>query len=200
MEERNRPTLQKAIQQLPEYTPGAGLWDAIEGELNFHAQLQTAIEDLPAYDPADRVWAQIEQELPGTEAKVVRMPWRRIAIAAGIVGLGLTFFTRFINQDSPATVSLAYSTEEQINVEHAIDWEQDEKDFLLIEQMVDANPFLIQDKELSSWRAELSDLRTAKEELEVLMHKYGNDHKIIKQISQIQIKRSEIIRKMAALI
>jgi hypothetical protein len=84
MEEKNRNSLKKAIDNLPEYSPKDKLWDNLSDNLDgdqASSVLDKAINELPVYQAPADAWVHIEKHLA-----IKRRPmWPKVlAIAASL--------------------------------------------------------------------------------------------------------------------
>ncbi len=114
MEEKNKHSLKKAINNLPKYKPSDQLWDKLSDDLPYteaNTPLQDAIQNLPTHTAPDHIWANIEKQLPAPKKRV----WLRVMAAAATVALlvGLAW-TSFQNNFEQEIVNITHSEEEVI--------------------------------------------------------------------------------------
>lgn len=206
MKELNKKTLIKAISDLPQYEAPGFIWEQIEQVLVSEEQdtaIATVIPQLPSYLPPESVWAGIDaalNETPNLRQNNLRIiPWKRIAIAASLIGIALWFSWQqfFPNQEKFA---LVYSEEQVSQFEYALDLEEDEASFTAMLSNFETSIVAKQHEDYNILLDEYQELKIAKGELVQLMENYGTDPDIIQQISEIEHERSRVIKKMAALI
>lgn len=190
MKEKNKKTLQDALNQLPEYGADAGAWTGIE------AGLSPALgERLPSYQPPAEVWNGLNRAL-NTPAHVVNMrrrAWTRLGgIAASvlvIVALGLGLWPETIHAGPKVRISYA---QEVAPASSSHDWNADEESFNnVIAQIEERN-----EPTLNTLNMELAELTEAKEEMKAMLVAYGEDPSVIRQLAEIERDRSDIYRRI----
>lgn len=200
MKEQNHDTLQRAIRELPQYSPGEAVWLSLEQALDAERAeepLREAIQSLPTYAPQVDVWDRIEQEL----AQLVRKPlfvrrWMQLASAAALVGVAVALAV-WLNLSSGADVqeTVTYAQAEQAESTSA-DWDADDA---LIAGVADAYAqrasFL--QNEGRNLLSELEELDEAKAEIKAMMQKYGTDAQLVQNIVDIERERTEVVKQMA---
>ena len=205
MKEVNRTNLQRAIQALPAYQPPEEIWDLISSELNRESgerPLREAVGHLRTYEPPEFVWEGIEKGLsePLPSHTKIRRLYPRIAAAVAAVLLILAAVQFWPEQTAAPLV--VYSVEET-SAPAAVfvaDWDADED---LISEVIDrfeSSPKAIHSAGYDSLKEELEELNEAKEELETIMQKYGQDAGTVEQLKEIELERTDVIKEMAALI
>lgn len=200
MRELNHDTLQRTIQELPQYSPGAAVWLSLEQALDAERAeepLREAIQSLPTYVPQGDVWDRIEQEL----AQPVRKPlfvrrWVQLASAAVLTGALISLVVWLnLSNNSGMQETITYAQAEQAAAPSA-DWDADDA---LIANVADAYAqrasFLqTEGRDLLS---ELGELNEAKAEIKSMMQKYGQDAQLIENIVEIERERTEVVKQMA---
>lgn len=203
MREKNKHILAEAIQKLPTYSVPEGIWGGIEQGLMVEEQndlIEENIPFLPEYNPPESIWDSIETSLaeapPAT--KVVRLRWQKVvAYAAVLGGLSFAFFWLSTGGDE-MSVSIAYS--EEIIEESSLDndWNTDEEDFEMVLAALDESPVFAQIPAIQDLKVALEELDMAKMEIEEMIEAYGKDEAIIAQIRDIELERTDVIKKLAA--
>ena len=215
MKEKNKKSLDEAIQNLPQYEPKASLWDAIDSgvqQSKSDVRLHQTIAELPTYSPPDMVWDNIVQQLevdkPQKASLIRRLTWMKYAAAACIGMLMLIGVNHLVSQEKQAFVStdmrvtVGYS--EETSTIQAFTWEEDIAEdktaFDIIHQACQQKMPICKTTEFSELRFELKDLEIAKRELRKNINEYDTDptHKI--QLARIERERSDVLKKMVAMI
>jgi len=113
MEEKNKESLKKAIDNLTKYSPGERLWDNLSDALN-NAEadkvLHESIKELPKYIAPDHIWSKIEN---GLEEKHKRRWLTPLLAAASIAILLGIFWKNSLDNFGQEIVNVSYS-EQQI--------------------------------------------------------------------------------------
>lgn len=201
-QEKNKMTLREGIGALPAYSPPAELWDTIEAQLEGRENLQQAINELPQYTPPVRVWEQLETSLDQQTAPAATMRslsgwsyrWAAAAAVAGILTVGAWLFLR---TDAPAMTSIVYSEETFTAPPIDTDWEAEENSFALVLQQVDQSP-VADPGTVHRLKLEYHELTDAREEVEQMMHRYGEDIDLLQEIARIERERSKVIKELAS--
>ncbi len=207
MRELNKNILDQAVRNLPEYTPPPEIWDRVEADLLVMDQEDTIAEtvgELPQYAPPAFVWNQIENQLNTAEkpkpvkARVIPLGIRRmIAVAAAMVGVVLTIV--FFNNNRSDT-RITYSEEVIEEAVFVNDWDSDEEEFEVVLAELDGSDYIGQIPEVQHLKYELDELNEAKAEIELMMEQYGSDNDFIENMKEIELERTEVIKKLAAFI
>lgn len=206
MMEKNKDILQKAIRNLPIYDPPADIWNTVDRELDAHEQLQSAVEKLPIYNPPPQVWNAIASDLQetakedGQSAKVRTMPTYRWLAIAATIALLLTAGWFYMNNSEQASIEIV--TSEEIHNPELLeaDWEEDEKAIQEVAQLFVQSDIAKTEDNYQDLLQEFEELETAREEVQNIMKQYGKDPGLVRQIAEIEIDRTEIVKQMAALI
>ena len=195
--EKNRDTLRNALRSLPSYEPPADLWDKIDAELSSPANSEIPqLQELPTYAPPASVWNRLSKQLDG-EPKVGR---RRLSVVwvsgiAATLALLIIAGVSLIREPAPK-ITKHYSQETIAQFAVDVDWTADDESFdRLQEQLAQVN-----DPTLNNLKVELEELNSAREEVEAIMHTYGNDPKLVHQLGEIERVRSDIYRQIIELI
>lgn len=210
IQERNRATLIKAIEALPEYQPGPDVWAAVSEALTLETTeqeaFQQAIDALPRYAPPPQVWEAIVHDLAtGKRNAPVKTGFRlRRRIVQASVAASLLLAAALAGKlyvDRPVTsVELSYSEEIRSDDLYRDDWNQDAASFDEVIRQYTSNPLLSEQPDFRNLREELDELNSAKQEIEQMMEQYGRDPDLIRQIGEIERERSEILKKIVVLI
>ncbi len=208
--EDHKATLYRALRQLPQYEPPAGLWTAIaEGleEDESEERLLGALRRLPGYAPPPEVWQAIEQGLgeePRLPAPALPRRRRRRAwsIAAAVALLGTAALIWWQETRPPAAIVTIEQTQEirPDDLAAAADWNADEAAFHQVLNQVSDHPLLRETPQLKTLQEELEELNGAKEEIEYMMQRYGRDAELVRQIGKIERERSELLKQLVAMI
>ena len=218
MKEKNRKTLEDALNNLPRFGPqdqsgadaGAGLWDKIEQGLD----RPNLAEVLPEYTPPAEVWNGLSAKLrteqvaaeptPASGATIrplagatttnrSRNLFRFAAVAAAValfLSVGLGLLTGGDTSPDP-TVTYAYS-QEAAPARMVADWDDGEESFDRALAQIDAR----NEPTLNTLRHELDELTAAKEEIKAMLVAYGEDPGIVRQMAEIERDRSEVYRRI----
>ncbi len=193
--EKNRTTLTTALKKLPQHDPPEMVWQGIEQGLNYRQSL----DNLPQYAPPAFVWQGIETILEQPKVKTFRLPVRKIIAYAALVA-GVAFGWYWLTSDQVATVQVAYSEEAYHPKLLAADWNEDEAAIQVVVKEYDRKVALDAPEASPDLKTELEELNAAKAELEQLMERYGKDITVIQEISEIELERTDVIKKMATAI
>ncbi len=208
MKEENRQQLEQALRQLPVYQPGEQLWSEIDLKLSLareQRKLKEAVQQLPVYAPPSSVWTQIASQLPGAPqpGRVIQLAqrsWVRVAAVVLFIFGGYYIWQNAQNTSGEIVrVTLVAEPVADLNVFTASD-PFEEEDENLIQEAVQlfSNSYLAKSQNqydvlMSEWE-ELSAARTSIKEALSL---YGKDPGLIQELKDIELARSELIRKMS---
>ncbi len=211
MKEQNRNALESALKKLPEYGPEEGVWHAIDRDLfrlEQRQKLQTGLAELPAHTPPDTLWDRIAQDLPaGKEKKpvwrVLRRDLARVAATAVFLLCGYLVWDFYI-QSPQEQVTFALVAEPigewqasfQSGDPIAADENLIEEAVTMFKQSVGARLGDQYNIILSEWE----ELNDAKQALEEALELYGQDPDLVRELKDIELARSEVVRKMARFI
>lgn len=177
MEEKNRESLRRALEQLPQHEPPADTWTGLCRRLS--------LEDLPAYTPPPAVWNELNGALDRQEQRSGRI--RRLtrfsaaASLALLLGLGGWWYA---TADEPR-VTIAYSQETAPDYATEPDWH--EEDALFDQAFAELDDQSVQ--------LEWEELEQARRDIEEMMERYGDDPQLIRQLADIERDRSDLYRE-----
>ncbi len=202
--DKNKHTLEGAIQNLPQYQPPTALWDQIADGLEENQQdlqWRSKIQELPKYEAPAFLWDKIAEELPPEVAvpekgKIIRFLPRIAAAASVLLLLAIGFWWQ--SRDT-ATIELAITQEIVPEVQWTEDWDQDDEQIESVMQLA-ANSPLEDPEDFQRLKADLEELNTARAELLELMQAYGKDPKVIREIGEIERQRSAVVKQVVSLI
>ena len=204
MQELNLSTLKKAIDQLPLYEPGDQLWlDIEEGleEIELDQKLQQTIPNLAQHHPPEMVWDNIEAALEADinvekEATKIRPLRKWLAFAASVVILlNVGWWMQNNNK-----VTITYSEEQIENTIPMLSFDgvDDEAAFEMINEICKGGMIICHDVDFLNLRTELDELTAARNELKDAMGEFNTDKFLMAQLTQIEIDRSDIMKKIIA--
>ncbi len=205
MKEKNKKSLDDALRNLPEYNPEFGLWDKIDAGLNqakADEVLQSAIAHLPTYEPDESVWNTIEKALPKS-ARIRRLNWLRAAAACIVlvVGIGLANYLQGEIVEPLADAQISYSEEKIVLVQNDFaNIDDDSEAFSFVLRACQKQIPTCKTPEFVQLKVELKDLDFAKQRLLKNITPYDTDptHKI--QLAKIERERSDVLKKLVAMI
>ncbi|MEM9929970.1 MAG: hypothetical protein AAF840_09140 [Bacteroidota bacterium] len=191
MKEKNHERLREALNKLPGYDAPQSNWDGIAEGLT-----PTLSDQLPSYTPPAGVWNNLSRELEveatAQTAKRRRLWPRAIAGAAAalalLITLGLGLQNGIANKQK---VTVAYS-QEAAPAQHSIDWQEGEESFAFAIAEIEAR----NEPKLNNLRHELDELTEAREEIKIILAAYGEDPQVIRQLAKIERDRSDIYRRI----
>lgn len=200
MKDQKQNALNKALGKLPDYEPSSNLWDRISSNLDQEDQqdvLQAAIQRLPSYTPKDDLWDKIEGELGGQRRSlyVVR---QALAIAASLALL-LTVGIWLLNEPGQK-VQITYSEEEALPISLPENWESDELMIKEVFSLFKSSQVAQASGSFEHLQLAFDELNAAKVEVKEMMNQVGEDESLILQLKEIELERTEIVKKMATLI
>lgn len=207
MKEKNTNNLKAALRALPTYTPDSSVWTGIEQELyrkEEQEKLQLAIQELPEHTPPASLWSKIAKALPSAESSVnVRYIGRRTltraaAIAVLLVGSYWVLSSLVFGSREMVTFTLAAEPYEMDQV--IIDDAGDDSDERMIQEALTLFSKSLNARQGGNYDlliSEWEELNTARTELQEIIEVYGDDPELIRELKDIELARSEIIRKMA---
>ena len=196
--EKNKETLKQAIQRLEPTSAPAFIWDEIAAELTESAQdqlIQEAIPHLTRYEAPPMVWDSVARSLDEQEiTKVRKINWYYWTAAASVALILATTLWVSLGSEQPNYVATVETVDKNLLDN---DWESDEAIFAEVMELHDDYLQVFDDVESRNWRAELVELNDARTELLGAMDLYGKDHELIRQLSNVERDRTEVIKKMA---
>ena len=175
---------------LPEYEPSDEVWNKINTELN-NDILRKGISELPDYEPDGRIWENIEAEL---NPKIVKLkPWRWVAVAASIVlVIGLGFYLNY-QKNQPVIAYSEQKMDAQLLLQSS---DNSDADYETIVAFCKEQTYVCENPEFKSLKVELDDLQAASTQLKEAMGEYNTEPALVNQLAQIELQKSEILKKM----
>ncbi len=197
--EKNKDTLRNALGALPSYDPPSELWSKLDEELS---RPQPASEEipqlkhLPTYVPPASVWNQLSKQLDGDQKRL--RPKLSVAWLSGIAATLALLVVAGVSllREPPPKISKQYSQETMEQFAIVVDWTADDESFDRLQEQL----AVVNDPTLNNLKVELEELNSAREEVEAIMHTYGNDPKLVHQLGEIERVRSDIYRQIIELI
>jgi hypothetical protein len=173
------------------YLPPSNLWDKIETDLEYESLIKPLIKNLPEYQAPEEIWMHIEKSLPPNKkvlfkySKFAKQASAAIILLAIGFGLGRWMEVKSEISEIKHTPSAASRFKsDQADMKRVV---------LQYSQLCKHYP-----EELPcSLVVDLSDLESAKQELETIIIKMGNSDHLVKQLRRIELEKNRIIRNMA---
>jgi hypothetical protein len=193
----SRNPFQRALENLPTYEPSPGLWDRIQRDLAHKEVLQSAIRELPVYEPSPGLWDRIAADLPKAKSRSLSGWW---AVAAALLALAVALPLLW-PRDKPLE-TITFETVQQSGWQE-LQWElppDDEEAIREVAQRFAQSRIARQSETYHLLQSELNELDAAKRELEGVLNTYGMDPDLIHQLKDIELQRSEVVKRMAAYI
>ena len=198
-QETNHTILKKAVTRLPMHQPPDEIWSAIDNALH----LQKGIQQLPQHQPAESIWQTIELDLAKSVSSTQssgstrRLFWiKRMSIAASfllLVGMCWWSMNKFSNSNQ------FHYSQELINTQLLIaDWDEDAEVFTQIEAICQTKTYVCSAPEFQELEQELQELNAAKLDLKQAINDFGKDTQLIAQLSEVELERTVILKKMIA--
>ena len=175
---------------LPEYEPSDEVWNQINTELN-NDIIRKGIFQLPVYEPDGRIWENIEADL---NPKIVKLnTWRWVAVAASFVlVIGLDFYLNY--QKTQPTI--AYS-EQKIDAQLLLQpSDNSDADYETIVAFCKEQTYVCENSEFRDLKVELDDLQAASVQLKEVIGQYNTEPQLMAQLAQIELQKSEILKRM----
>ena len=168
--------------------------DQLIEELN----LQKGIGQLPEHEPPKLVWESIEVNLvKHAENAKPRLFWRKrwSTAASFLLLIGASWWA--MNQ-AKTTESFQYA-QETIDVQLLeADWDEDGEALAQIEAICKAKAYTCALPEFRQLEQELEELNEAKSDLKQAIEDFGKDTQLIAQLSEVELERTTILKKMMA--
>lgn len=202
-QETNHTILKKAVTRLPLHQPPDAVWSALDEALN----LQKGIQQLPTHQPSELVWHNIEEGLQKSTSIPIaiemnsgstsRVLWiKRISIAASFLllfGMSWWSMNKFSNSNQ------FHYSQEIIDPQLLIaDWDEDAEVFTQIEAICQTNNYACTAPEFQQLEQELQELNAAKSDLKQAIDDFGKDTQLIAKLSEVELERTVILKKMIA--
>jgi len=201
--ELNHTILKKAITRLPIYEPPDKIWQGIDNELT----LQNELKQLPNHQPPALVWQKIESNLAESASRtqssgstntgnIFNIRWiKRLSIAAAV----LLIFGVGWWQLTPSNATQLSYTQEKINPQLLIaDWDEDTEALTQIEAICEIKSYVCKAPKFQQLEQELQELDEAKLDLKQAIENFGKDTQLIAQLSEVELERTAILKKMMA--
>jgi hypothetical protein len=201
--------LRNALQGLKQYEPSTMVWQNIDSVLqnidNEDIKLKNALKTLPQHEPPAVIWMKIMQELPVRRTAILRViSDTRLAAAAAMIGLILTLgVLYYANQPAKDSIELAYTKEvvdDEILKNNTTINAEDEQAFAMVEDICQQQSFICEQPEVKTLKNELDELNSACSELKEAIGQYGTDATLLQQLSSIEQERTEVLKKIIAII
>lgn len=194
MMKNNHKILQKALQTLPEYSPGEELWEKMETSLNDDA-LHYLIQKLIKLEPPQSIWEYINKQLLSRERFAGIKLWAKWSIAAAsVLVLGIVIVVAVNSNHN----HLDYSDKLMLNKD-ATWWQNDDA---VVNQTLtlicEAKPEVCRSTEFRKMKEELEDLDLSKQAVVKQLNKYNKDPELNLKLTKIELKQTEIINQMVA--
>ncbi len=175
---------------LPEYEPTDDVWKSIESKLNDEV-LQKSISRLNTYEPKADLWNEIERNLT---PKIIKFrAWWWVSAAASVALItGIIFWYNTDNQQ------FTYS-EQQIDKNLLLSPADDsQRQYEMIVAYCKQQNYVCENTEFKTLKTELEELNAASVQLKSAVGQYNTEPELITQLTNIEVQKSDIIRKMAA--
>lgn len=206
MEEQNKKTLIEALSALPDYEPNDETWEKIEAELRgLDGILPKNLGlKLPEHDPPEHVWDAIARQLeiqPNEKGRVVSIGWKKaLALAASfaLILFAVFFLKNKETQNDEYTIS--YAVESLDPLLAAQDWDEDEAAFQQFLEICEAKKYICEQPAFRQLQSELEELTEAKAALKVAVGDYGADIHLVTQIKEIELERTDLLKKMMVML
>lgn len=201
--ETNHIILKKVVTQLPIYKPPNELWSAIDNELDLHKRLQA----LQNHQPKEFVWKAIETNLVKDISSSITINTntnktsrtflvKRLSIAASILfilGISWWIMTDIFTQNK-----FQY-TQETIDRQLLLaDWDEDGEVLTQIKAICENKNYACTAPEFQQLEQELNELNEAKSDLKQAIDDFGKDTQLIAKLSEIELERTVVLKKMIA--
>lgn len=196
MREKNYKILQKALQKLPEYSPGEELWERME--ISLHADpLNYIIHKLNKIEPPHSIWEHIDKELAIRGKYSTIKLWAKWSLAAAailVLGVVIVVAVKSNHKD------LAYSEELLLN-EDVTRWQDDNAVVAQTLTLIcEAKPEVCRSTEFKKMKKELEFLDQSKQAVVKQLNQYNNDPELNIKLTKIELEQTEIINQMVAII
>jgi len=174
-QEINHPILKKAVTRLPTYQPPDEIWLALDKELN----LQKGLQQLPEHQPSELVWETIGLSIAASFLLLIGITWWRLN------QIGMT--QQFQYAQETIDVQLLEA-----------DWDEDGEALAQIEAICKAKAYTCALPEFQELEQELAELNEAKSDLKQAIDNFGKDTQLIAKLSEVELERTTVLKKMIA--
>ena len=196
--------LRKALKSLQEYSPSNALWPTIANILDEsdteQNKLQIALSRLPIYEPASTIWGAIEKEIQPTPKYGRVFYLKTFAAAASFLALlfagSIWYQIQSSSKDSTSYSYYTEKTDEAIITINSKENQEDEAAFALVNEICEKQAFICEQPQVKLLKSELDELNHAHAALKEAIGSYGSDIELRQQLSQIELDRTEILKKI----
>jgi hypothetical protein len=200
-----QPDKNNPFKKLPQFKAPDNIWDKIQNELNTPEEmvpLKEALSKLPTYDAPDSIWSTIEKSLDPQAKKengfMVFMSKPLVSIAASLLLL-IGFMAWFFNQPSATNQEVELvQYEEVIQEDWQIQADEDEAAFALVDQFCREKHFVCNQPEFQNLKSELDELNLACDAMKEVIGNYNDAPEMIAQLTEIEMERTEVLKKLMA--
>ena len=190
----------------PAYEPPASAWESIDNRINAEgapALSRTSLQGLPEYVPPEGLWDRIRTRLdePSDNVHVTGVRWKVAAGIAASIAVLLFAVWQLNSGDTPAAeYEVSYSTEMVEDRLLEQDWARDEAEFRRFHELCDSKSFICDHPEFQVLKRDLEELTSAREAIESAMGEYGANPGLISQIKEIELERTDLLKKMMVML
>lgn len=195
MEEKNYDRLQRKLADLPVHEPSEKVWNAIDRALENDATFSRQLKSLPQYNPKNSVWQNIENQLvEPKKSNLVLFVSNFKKIAATVVFLAGVFW--FFTKNKAPETTLSYSTEAVQHELQIAPEASDEDAFQMVKTICSEKFYLCESPDFQLLKVELDELDAAKNSLESAIGDYNTNPDLMAELTQIELDRTEVLKKM----
>lgn len=188
----------QALANLPAYDPPPKVWEEIVRELEEEKAIRAGLRHLPEYAPPEVCWSQIEEELDRMGSSYRRILFYAARIAAGLLVLAVLWFL-LPGQKDTEQITITYSEEVLSRDLSQAAGAGDEAAFALVEDWCRDYSWICASPEFTNLQKELTDLSSARNRLIEAISPYEENPALRSMLSRIERERSEVLKRMAAL-
>lgn len=190
--EHHKKSLQDALGKLSVHQPDGQVWGNIENKLN-DIPLQKALTELPQHEPDDLLWTLIEAKT-GQKRRPERTWWYAAAVA--VLGSAIGFYLAGRN----LTESVSYS-QEAVDARLQAGEEPETNDrYQILKAYCEAETLVCSSKDFKRLKNEYETLDTAAEQLKQAMGAYNTEPELMRQFSNLEQEKAEVLNEMAKMI
>ncbi|MCF2491059.1 hypothetical protein [Dyadobacter sp. CY347] len=189
--EKNRRTLKEALNKLPHYSPGEGVWASLNQQLN-ELPLKTAAKSLPEYEPDDRLWNQIEL---GPKVGRTAYFWRYAAAVILLAGVAAGWFVSQKTGKQIAFTQEMVDERLQTNADLVTD-QQYEK----LKTYCETETLICKSNDYKRLQHEYEELVGAAVQLQQAIGEYNAEPDLVRQFANIEQQKAEVLNEMAKMI
>lgn len=206
MEDRNKDTLKRAIENLPQYEPKPIVWGQLSSQLDVvvsQQQLESSLTELPQYEPPETIWNAIETELGDREPSEGKPSSRKwIPIGFLLLSLGSLFAWWHINAEEP----IKAATEDEVPVysfyEEAADasfelrTEEDDAVFAEIDAILQGPLYDENNPDWVELKMEWEELAFAKKEIKKVLTGFNDNEDLYVKMVSIERSQTDLTKKI----